>query len=77
MSRQSPHTVTYASLISFVEAQKKQLAARYAGAKASGTSNLDPIVHALECAKTLIRMLKKCEPGKQADFLELFKEMNQ
>lgn len=76
MSRRSPHTVTYASLISFIEAQKKQLETRYAGAKASGTKSLDPIVHAMECAKTLIRMLKKCEPGKQADFLELFKEVS-
>lgn len=74
--RSSPHTITYASLIRYTEYQVKQLEARYAGAKANGTSNLDPIVHDLECAKMLRRMLKRCEPGKQADFLELFKEVN-
>lgn len=74
MSRQSPHTVTYKDLIALATETLNDRQARYAGAKARGTGNLDALVHQMETAKTLVRMLKKCEPGKQTDFYQLFEQ---
>lgn len=70
--RQSSHTVTYKDLIALATEMLSDRQGRYAGAKARGTSNLDALVHQVETAKALVRMLKKCEPGRQADFYQLF-----
>lgn len=72
MSRQSPHTVTYKDLIALAEEMRNDRQGRYVGAKARGTGNLDALVHQVETAKTLLRMLKKCEPGRQADLFQIF-----
>lgn len=75
MSRQSPLTVTYKDLVALAEETLIERQGRCAGAKARGTGNLDILVHQVETAKTLVRMLKRCQPGRQADFLELFQQV--
>lgn len=70
--RQSPHTVTYASLIKLAEEILQESKLRYERAKGNGVVHLDPLTARMENAKVLVKMLKKCEPGKQADLFELF-----
>lgn len=73
--RQSPLTVKYADLIVLAEESLSEWQARYAAAKARGTGNLDILVHQVETAKTLVRMLRKCEPGRQANLFQLFESV--
>lgn len=72
--RQSPHTVTYKDLVALAEEVLTDRQRRYTGAQACGGTNLHALTHQIECAKTLVRILKKCEPGKQADLFSLFNE---
>jgi hypothetical protein len=74
MTRRSPLTVTYKSIQELAEEMLRDAEARYAGAQARFTSNLEPLRFRVENAKALVRMLKRCEPGKQADMYELFKQ---
>ena len=75
MRRQSPHTVTYKDLVALAEEMLTDRQKRYEGAKAYGARNLDAFVHQVETAKTLVRMLKKCEPGRQADLFQIFESI--
>lgn len=72
--RSSPHTVTYKDLVSYMTKKLGCERQRETAARSSGTSSMDPITHDKACAEKLLRMLKKCEPGKQADLFEKFKE---
>lgn len=74
MSRHSAHTVQYKDLLILAEEVLQERKVRYAGACGRGTTNLHALTHQIECAKTLVRILKKCEPGKQADLFALFNE---
>ena len=75
MLRSSPHTVTYKDLVALAVETLADRQKRYAGAKACGAGNLDALVHQVETAKTLVRMLKKGLPGKQTDFYQLFEQV--
>lgn len=74
MRRKSIHTITYKDLIVFMTKQEVFAKARESGARSRGVTNMDPLVHDVECAKKLKEMLEKCEPGKQADLFELFEK---
>lgn len=74
MPRSSPHTVTYKDLLAWAE---KQLAyAKQRHSAALGVTNLEAITKDKACAETIVRMLKKGEPGRQTDMLELFNQVN-
>lgn len=45
MKRSSPHTITYPSLVKLAEEALLERQARYAGAKARGTGNLEGLTH--------------------------------
>lgn len=72
MTRHSPHTVQYHDLVVFAAEMMAACQARYDGARARGTSNLNALTHQLEVARTLHRLLKKGEPVKQTDLFSLF-----
>lgn len=76
MTRRSSLTVTYSSLQDFAEEVLKEARIRYAGAQARGTSSLEPLKTRVANAETLVKMLKRCEPGKQVDMFELFQQVN-
>lgn len=76
MKNRSPHTISYSDLLSLSEEVLEQRTAWYKGAVGMGAKNLDYFVHKMQTAKLLVRMLKKGLPGKQTDFLELFKEVS-
>lgn len=76
MTRHSSLTIKYKHLITFMEAQKAFQDKRYETAKGNGVTNLEALRHNQECARVLVKMLKRCEPGKQADLFELFKGVN-
>lgn len=73
MSRSSPLTITYPSLIELVEEVLREAERMYASAVRNGTRNLEPLRFRVENAKALVKMLKRCEPGKQADLFEIYK----
>jgi hypothetical protein len=74
--RQSPHTVTYSSLLKLAEEVLQDSKCRYERAKGNGVTHLDPLVARVENARVLVKMLKKCEPGKQADLFEKLQEVS-
>lgn len=74
MIRRSPLTVTYSSLLQLAEEVLKESQYRYEKAKGNGVVHLDPLASRVENARVWVKMLKKCEPGKQTDMYELFKE---
>jgi hypothetical protein len=74
MTRSSTLSVSYKALISFMETQKSYAEMRYSKAKANGVTNLEALKHDVECASKLLKMLKKCEPGRQAGLFALFNE---
>lgn len=75
MTRHSPLTVTYSSLLKLAEEVLQESKHRYERAKGNGVMHLDPLVVRVENARVLVKMLKKCEPGKQTDMLALFHEI--
>jgi hypothetical protein len=75
MTRKSSHTVTYKSLVDLAVEVLSERQERYAGARARGTTNLEPLTEKVEAAETLVRMLKKGLPAKQTDFVELFEQV--
>lgn len=72
--RRSSLTISYASLLAFMQKNLSYQENRYKAARGTG-GNLNGISHDKECAETLVRMLKKCEKGKQADLFELYKNV--
>jgi|GEM_PF-1802558 len=74
MPRKSPHTVTYTDLVALAAELLADKEKRYAGAQAFGATNMNTLTHQVEAAKTLLRMLKKCQPGQQANLFTLFNE---
>jgi len=75
MTRHSPLTVTYSSLLKLAEEVLQESKLRYERAKGNGVTHLDPLVARMENARVLVKMLKRCEPGKQADMFEKFQEV--
>jgi hypothetical protein len=75
MTRRSPLTVTYSSLLQLAEEVLKESQYRYEKAKGNGVVHLDPLASRVENAWVLVKMLKKCEPGRQTDMLALFREV--
>jgi hypothetical protein len=75
MRRSSPLTVTYSSLLQLAEEVLKESQYRYEKAKGNGVVHLDPLASRVENARVLVKMLKKCEPGRQADLFTLFHEV--
>lgn len=75
MRRQSPYTVTYSSLQALAEEILQDANGRLAGARSRGVTHLDPLIAREENARVLVKMLKKCQPGQQADLFTLFREV--
>lgn len=75
MNRKSPHTVTYSNLIDLAGEILTDAEGRYVRAKNNGTVYLDPLIHRIECARKLKRMLQRCEPGQQADLFAKFQQI--
>lgn len=75
MTRRSPLTVTYSSLLQLAEEVLKESQYRYERAKGNGVVHLDPLASRVENARVWVKMLKRCEPGKQADFYQLFEQV--
>jgi hypothetical protein len=75
MTRRSSISIGYTDLIKWIGKQQVFAAQRTAGARERGVNNLEALTHDEECAKALMKMLKKCEPGKQADLFELFNQV--
>jgi hypothetical protein len=73
--RQSSQTVTYPDILSLVEEVLKEREDRLNGARRRGTSNLEPLTHKVEVAKTLVRMVRKGVKEKQTDFKALFDQI--
>jgi len=73
--RRSAHTVTYSSLLKLAEEVLQESKYRYERAKGNGVTHLDPLVARMENARVLVKMLKKCEPGRQVDFYQLFEQV--
>lgn len=76
MIRRSPHTILYADLLALAEEVLQQRTSWYNGAVGRGVTDLDFFVKKVNAAKVLVKMLKKGLPGKQIDFLELFKAVS-
>lgn len=75
MTHRSSHTVTYSDLIKLAERAQFEAEDRLSGARSRGVMNLEALRHDVETARTLVRMLKKCERGKQADLFELYRQV--
>jgi len=73
--RRSSHTVTYSDLVTLAEEMLKASTARYEGAQKNGTTNLDALRLRVEYSRTLVRMLKKCVPGEQANMFTLYEQV--
>lgn len=73
MTRRSSISIGYDDLLNYMQKQLTYQEARYKAARGTG-GNLNGISHEKECAETLVRMLKRCEKGKQADLFALFNE---
>lgn len=76
MPRQSSLTITYGDLLQLAENVLREREGWYNGARARGTSNLEPLAHQVEVARTWVRMIRKGLPGRQTDLLELFNQTN-
>lgn len=74
MPRRSAHTVTYKDLLTWLEKQLAYARQRRSSAPGRGVLNCDALTHDVECAETLLRMVKKGLPGRQTDFKALFDE---
>lgn len=72
MNRQSPLTVTYKTLTALAEEVLRESEGRYKIAQGRISGSLDPLKARVENAKVLVKMLKKCEPGKQNDLFQIF-----
>lgn len=72
--RRSSLTISYDDLLAFMQKNLSYQENRYKAARGTG-GNLNAISHDKECAETLVRMLKKCEKGRQADFYDLFEKI--
>lgn len=75
MTRQSSRSVTYQDILALAEEVLREREAWYNGARARGTSNLEPLAHKVEVAKTWVRMVRKGLPGRQTNFAELFEQV--
>lgn len=73
--RTSPLTVEYKDLLNMAckVLSEKEIALR--SARGRGVRHLNPLIHDVEVAGTLVRMLKKGLPGKQTDFANLFEQV--
>lgn len=71
----SPLTISYPSLIRLAEEVLKEAERRHVSARERGTRNMGPLTARVENAKVLVKMLKRCEPGKQCDLFAKFKEV--
>ena len=74
MRRKSPQTVTYTDLVAIAKEWRDSYQRQHDSLRGIGARDASNITHKLECAKTLVRLLKKCEPGRQADLFQLFEE---
>jgi len=72
--RKSSITVSYSDLLKWAKKQLGYTLQRQSSSIGRGVSNQEALTHDVECAKTLVRMLEKCEPGRQTDFFELFQQ---
>jgi hypothetical protein len=75
MTRKSALTVSYKDVVNVAARAVSEAQTRYDGAKARGTSNLQPLAHDLEAAKTLHRLIKKWEPGQQTNLFTLYETL--
>lgn len=72
--RKSPLTLTYSDLSRWAEKQLKYAKERRAKAEGNGVTDLQPLTHDVACVKEVLRLLEKCEPGRQANLFTLFNE---
>lgn len=75
MSRRSSISLTYKDLVAYAEKQKGYQERRLEIARACN-ENCEHIAKDLECVTVLARMLKKCEPGRQADLFQIFQSIS-
>ena len=73
--RHSAHTVTYRDILALVKEVRAERETWLSGARRNGTSNLDALIHKVETAKTLERMINRHLPGRQTNFFEVFQEV--
>lgn len=76
MIRKSSISVTYKDLIEFATRQLSYARQRKASSLQKGILNQEAVTHEIACAEKLVRMLERCEPGRQQNLFELFKETN-
>ena len=73
--RRSALTITYADLQKWVRKQAEYSNRRKKSSIERGVTNQEALTHDVACAETLMRMLDRCEPGRQANFFELFEQV--
>lgn len=73
--RKSPQTIDYKALLAWTRKQLGYALQRQTAAQSRGVTNQEALSHDVACAKTLVRMLDKCEPGRQVNLFEVFQSL--
>lgn len=74
MQRRSAQTVDYKALLSWTQKQLAYAKQRQTASQGRGVTNQEALSHDVACAERLMKMLAKCEPGRQQNFYELFEQ---
>jgi len=75
MPRQSSLTVTYKDWVLLVTRALKEAQTRLDGARTRGVTNLEALRHDVETASSLLKAVKRCKPGQQADLFEKYQRV--
>jgi len=75
MTRQSSHTVTYKDWVLLIQRALKEAQTRLDGARSKGVTNLEALRHNVETASSLLKAVKRCEPGQQANLFEKYQQV--
>jgi Ni2+-binding GTPase involved in maturation of urease and hydrogenase len=71
----NPFHITYTDLINYVQHNVQRMEKTYPAMKMQGKINANTATHNIECAKTLLRMLKKHDKNRQLNLNDLFEQM--
>lgn len=76
MTRRSSITIGYKDLLTWSRKQLSYARQRKSASVGRGVTNQEALSHDVACAQQVVRMLERCELGKQADMYELFQQTN-
>lgn len=76
MTRRSSISIGYKDLLQWARTQRSYALQRKSSSIGRGVTNQEALSHDVACAEQVVRMLERCEPGKQANMYELFQQTN-